>query len=85
VFACCKREVVEFTKGAPALYESSPGVRRGFCSNCGSTLTYESDAFPGEIHIHIGTMDRPEDFPPHNKPAFPEERIPWLRIVGHSV
>ncbi len=54
---------------------------RGFCPKCGSTLTYEID---GEIHIHIGAMDRPEDFPPHDKPAFPEERVPWLRIVGQE-
>ena len=49
-FADCKGGVVEFTKGAPTLYESSPGVRRGFCARCGSTLTYETDALPGEVH-----------------------------------
>ena len=38
------------------------GVRRGFCARCGSTLTYETDALPGEIHVHIGALDRPEDF-----------------------
>ena len=78
-FADCKSDVVEFTKGQPTLYESSPGVRRGFCARCGSTLTYE---IPGEIHIHIGAMDRPEDFPPHGKPTFPDERVPWFRIAG---
>ena len=36
VFADCKGGIVEFTKGAPTLYESSPGVRRGFCARCGS-------------------------------------------------
>ena len=41
---------------------TSPGVRRGFCARCGSTLTYETDALPGEIHVHIGALDRPEDF-----------------------
>src|SRR5262245_40219689 len=40
-FADCRAGVVEFMNGAPALYESSPGVRRGFCARCGSTLTYE--------------------------------------------
>ena len=81
-FADCKHGVVEFTKGRPTPYESSPGVRRGFCARCGSTLTYEFDSFPGEIHIHIGAMDRPEDFPPHGRPTFPEERVPWFRIGG---
>lgn len=81
-FADCKRDLVEFTRGAPKLFESSPGVRRGFCADCGSTLTYETDALPDEIHIHIGALDKPEDFPPHGKPSFPEERLPWLRIAG---
>jgi hypothetical protein len=75
----CKSDVVEFTKGERALYESSPGVMRGFCSRCGSTLTYE---FDDEIHIHIGAMDRPEDFPPCSELSFPEERISWFQIAG---
>ena len=77
-FADCKAGDV--TKGAPTLYESSSGVQRGFCARCGSTLSYASDSLPGEIHIHIGALDRPEDFPPHGKPTFPEERVPWFRI-----
>ena len=81
-FADCKRHLVEFTRGAPKLFESSPGVRRGFCGECGSTLTYESADIPDEIHIHIGALDRPEDFPPRGSPAFPEERLPWFRIAG---
>ena len=51
VFADCKGGVVEFTKGAPRLYESSPGVHRGFCARCGSTLNYETDALAGEVHV----------------------------------
>lgn len=81
-FVDCKRHLVEFTTGAPKLFESSPGVRRGFCGECGSTLTYESDALPDEIHIHIGALDRPEDFPPHGRPTFSAERVPWFRIAG---
>ena len=78
-FADCKGGVVEFTKGALTLYESSPGVRRGFCARCGSTLTYETDALPGESAC---ALDRPEDFPPHGKPTFPDERLSWFRIAG---
>jgi hypothetical protein len=82
VFADCKRNVVEWTKGAPTLYESSAGVRRGFCSVCGSTLTYENDDIADEVHIHIGALDRPEEFAPHGKPTFPEDRLPWFKIAG---
>ena len=80
VFADCKRSSVEFTKGRRTLYQSSPGVHRGFCPSCGSTLTYE---VRDEIHIHIGALDRPQDFPPHDNPSFPEERIAWLHVATH--
>ena len=77
VFLDCKGDAVEFTQGERALYESSPGVMRGFCAACGSTLTYEKN---GEVHIHVGAMDRPQDFPPAGAHSFPEERLPWLHL-----
>lgn len=77
VFLDCKGEVVEFTEGQRALYASSPGVMRGFCATCGATLTYEHK---GEVHIHVGAMDRPQEFPPHGKSSFPEERLPWFHV-----
>ena len=45
--------------GELTYFSSSPGVRRGFCGRCGSTLTYEGDRWPGEIHLHIGAFDDP--------------------------
>lgn len=81
-FADCKRAVFELLRGEIAIYESSPGVRRGFCAKCGSTLTYESEDVADEVHIHIGALDRPEDFPPHGTPTFPEDRLPWFKIAG---
>lgn len=81
VFLDCKRDVFELMKGDVAFYKSSPDVQRGFCSVCGSTLSYETDALAGEIHIHVGAMDHPERFPPNTKDAFPEERLPWFHIA----
>lgn len=39
-------------------YESSPGVRRGFCGTCGSSLFWEREG-SGGISIMAGTLDRP--------------------------
>lgn len=79
-FAGFERSQVSFTKGQLAVFASSPGVKRGFCSNCGSTLTYEGDRWPTEIHFHVGAFDLPQDFPPTGH-AFAEERLPWLHIT----
>lgn len=68
-----------WTAGAPAFYASSPGVRRGFCPTCGTSLTYESDNLPGEVHVLSATLDTPEAVPPTEE-VFPEERIPWMHV-----
>ena len=33
----------EVLEGGLAIHESSPGVLRGFCARCGTTLTYQKD------------------------------------------
>ena len=79
-YAGFEREQVRFTDGAPTRYASSPGASRGFCAACGSTLTYEGDRWPSELHFHIGAFDRPEDFAPSGE-AFAEERLGWLHLA----
>lgn len=70
---------VRFTGTPLAFYESSPGVRRGFCGRCGSTLTYEGDRWPGEVHLHVGAFDDPGSLAPTGQ-AFVEERISWVDL-----
>jgi hypothetical protein len=45
------RAACRFTGKQPAVYRSSPGVRRLFCANCGTPMAYDSDRYPDEIHI----------------------------------
>ncbi len=71
---------VRFTKGMPAYYASSPGVRPGFCGRCGTPLTYEGERWPGEIHLHVGAFDDPETFAPAGH-AFVDEPLSWARIT----
>jgi hypothetical protein len=54
-------------------------VRRSFCGRCGTPLTYEGERWPGEIHVLLGTLDRPELLEPKGH-ASREEQIPWLRL-----
>lgn len=48
---------VVWTRGAPKHYRSSNMVRRGFCAECGTQLTYEWDR--AEIELAIGAFDDP--------------------------
>jgi hypothetical protein len=45
-------------EAALAWYESSPGIRRGFCATCGSSLFWD-DASRDNVAIFAGSLDRP--------------------------
>lgn len=54
-------------------------VLRGFCGECGSTISYEGDRWPSEVHLHVGIIDDPERFAPSGE-SFVEERLTWLKL-----
>ena len=45
--------------GELSQYHSSPECSRGFCANCGSTMSFHS---PRHFDIALGVMDDPEPF-----------------------
>ncbi|WP_421937378.1 GFA family protein [Phenylobacterium sp.] len=80
VFVAFPEAEVETTHGAVATFRSSPGTVRGFCATCGSTLTCQGDARPGELHIHVGAFDDAPALAPSFH-IYPEERLPWLCLA----
>lgn len=76
-FAAFDEVNVEIDSPAFTRFASSPGMRRGFCSTCGSTLTCQGGALPDELHIHIGAFDRAADLQPQAE-YFVDERLPWV-------
>ncbi|BDA83857.1 aldehyde-activating protein [Aureimonas sp. SA4125] len=50
-----------WTRGAPAYFQSSNHVRRGFCAACGTPLTYEAPTGPA---LAIGAFDDAEAIAP---------------------
>ncbi len=79
VFADYRSDRVILTGASFTRYESSPGIWRGFCGICGSTISYQGANLPDMIHLHIGMFDDPARFQPQaeeNK----DGRLPWLHI-----
>ncbi len=74
-----RRDQVTYLSGAPRLYESSPGVGRAFCGECGTPMTWEGDG--GEdgplVEFLISTMDNPDAFPPECH-IHHQERLTWF-------
>lgn len=57
--ATCRRDALTFAaEDTLAWYESSPGIHRGFCSRCGSSLFWR-DGRRETIDILAGTLDAP--------------------------
>ncbi|MGV2049841.1 GFA family protein [Agrobacterium sp. 22-209-1] len=54
---------VEFawTRGEPKRFQSSSVVKRGFCPECGTPLTYEA---PDGVAVAAGAFDDPAALPP---------------------
>ena len=67
----------EELKGARTIFESSPGVKRGFCKTCGTSLTFAGENWPGEVHVFTATLDDPEAFPP-TVHTYCLDRLPWI-------
>jgi hypothetical protein len=65
----------------PDYYQSSPIARRGFCSNCGTSLTFE---FPDseQLDIIVGSFDDPSTFRPKHHFGAESLHRAWLNTEG---
>ena len=63
-------------------YDSSQGVRRTFCADCGSTLQALFDTEPEAIYLTMGTV---RGNPEHPEPfhMFVDSKAPWYTITDH--
>lgn len=78
-WAMYTEDQVDFVRDKRTQYESSPGCRRGFCTACGSQISFSAAYIPGLIDITIGSLDDPERV----APAFhywDSRRLSWLHL-----
>ena len=68
-----------FTGIKPAVYHSSPGVRRLFCPDCGAPVAYDADKFPGEIHFYLSALEDASGIEPQFH-VFAGEQVPWIAL-----
>lgn len=76
-FVGVPRAAARFTGREPAVYNSSPGVRRHFCANCGSPMAYDADSWPDEIHFYAASLEKPADVTPQFH-VYYSEKLPWI-------
>ncbi|MBY3330437.1 GFA family protein [Rhizobium leguminosarum] len=70
-------EGMEWTRGEPSYFQSSVNIERGFCSDCGTPMTYRH---PGGLELAIGTFDDRSDLAPLIQVNY-EARLPWVEKI----
>ncbi len=74
-----KTEQVRWITGQPKEFHSSDHIRRGFCDQCGTSLTYRHKDYPGYTTISTGSMDDPNVFQPTYH-IYTNDAVSWLNI-----
>jgi hypothetical protein len=69
-----------FAGAEPAFFESSPGIRRGFCPACGSSLRTVENG-DDYVCVTITSLDDPAAIAPGYH-IWTESQLPWLDLAG---
>ncbi len=63
-----------------ARYEATPGIARGFCRRCGSTLFWDAAANEERFGLALGTVDGDPGVRP-SLHIFVGSKAPWFEIT----
>lgn len=80
--ACRKDDLILENSDTLRWYESSPGVRRGFCSRCGASLLWE-DSSRDYIAVAAGSLDKPTGIR-LTKHIYVADKGDYYRIEGYA-
>jgi hypothetical protein len=78
-WATYARDSFAVTQGQMHWHNSSPGVTRGICPACGSSISYENENRPGEIDLTLTCLDDPTA-PTLKAHIWTEDKQPWTQI-----
>jgi len=70
---------LEWTQGKPGTFRSSEAAERGFCSHCGTPLTYRVLDLD-RISVSLGSLDDPSRVVPSSQFGL-EGRLPWIDAI----
>jgi hypothetical protein len=74
-YVTVRAEHLIWTRGEPTRFASSDKVRRGFCGDCGTNLTFEYS--PAVTDLAIGAFDDPTPIRPVIQMEV-GQRLPWF-------
>jgi hypothetical protein len=80
-----KAENFALTKGQIKICETSPGIERGFCGKCGTSLTYgakrpvDGNNWSEDTWFAATTLDNPAIASPQSH-VYVSHRQPWIKL-----
>lgn len=73
------KETFEWLTTEPCRYRSSRYAERGFCPECGSTVSMHEEVLQDRVQIAIGSLDNPHDISPQDH-VWVRSKISWFEI-----
>lgn len=74
------RDEFRWTGQATGVYESSPGVRRHYCTSCGTPMAFDADRYGTEMHLYAASLNDHSDFTPEGHVYF-SEKVQWVTLA----
>ena len=68
-----------WTGKSPKTLNSSKGVYRHFCEDCGTPVGFEAAHYAGGMHLYAATLDDPTQFEPTFHVNY-QSKLPWLAM-----
>ena len=72
-------DAFSWVSNEPRRYRSSQYAERGFCPDCGSTLSMHEEVLEDCVQVTLGSLDRPERVAPDDH-VWTEDQIAWFEI-----
>ena len=67
------------TRGELVFFRSSPGVQRGHCGTCGTTISFETEHRPMDVDLALATLEDPGDLRPECH-VWVSHKLPWVTL-----
>ena len=72
-------DAFQWVRGRPTRYRSSAYAERGFCAQCGSTLSMHEEVLADRVQVTVGSLDEPQRVRPDDH-VWTQDALPWFRI-----
>ena len=79
VFVHFPVDAFRWDKGTPARFRSSKYAERGYCRECGSTLSMHEEVLSDRVQVTLGSLDDPTAIRPQDH-VWTKSQVDWFEV-----